>query len=181
MPVTLNELAPLDGQARWAFLERAKTIRLASARDGEPIHVSASWFVVRDETIFIPMDVLVGDPGATLTPAAKHQEIVDDGGRISGVVDEGDEISNFRGVQVQGRAELVSDPNVVEALLDLVAEKYFHYGHPHLEYYFSTGAVRARRWYRLVLDHIDGWDARVLPQPPVAEMRVLPAHLLDAD
>ncbi|MCU1628851.1 MAG: hypothetical protein JWP64_3800 [Pseudonocardia sp.] len=179
MPVTLSELAPLDGVKRWAFLEQAKTIRLASARDGEAIHVTPAWYVVKDEAVYIPMDPVIGDPGSTSTPAAKHQQTIEAGGRVSGVVDEGDEIANFRAVQLEGRAEVVDDPALIEELLDLAAEKYFYFGHPHLEYYFSAGAVQARRWYKIVPDRTDGWDTRVLPQPPVAEKRVLPPHILN--
>ncbi|WP_211178066.1 hypothetical protein [Pseudonocardia acidicola] len=50
-------------------------------------------------------------------------EVIDAGGRVSAVIDEGDEISNVRVVQLEGTANQVDDPELVEQLLDLVAEK----------------------------------------------------------
>ena len=177
MPISLGVLAPLDGVKRWAFLEKSSRLRLASALPNAAINVSPAWFVVVDDTVYVPLDPTVGDPGQTTTPDFRHMEIIDAGGRVSALIDEGDEISNIRAVQLEGTAEPVLDPELVGTLLDLVAEKYFHVGHPHLEYYFSAGAVAARRWYRIVPERIDGWDMRELPQPPVQDLLSFPDHL----
>lgn len=177
MPISVGELAPLDGMKRWAFLEKAQRLRLATALPGEPINLSPVWFVVIDDTVHIPLDPTVGDPGQTTTPDFRHIENIDAGGRVSALVDEGDEIANFRAVQLEGTAKAVTDPEIIELLLDLVAEKYFHLGHPHLEYYFSAGAVAVRRWYRIVPERLDGWDMRELPQPPVQDFLSFPDHL----
>jgi len=177
MPVSLGELAPLDGVKRWAFLEKAIRLRLASALPNGPINVSPAWFVVVDDTVYIPLDPTVGDPAQTTTPDFRHIEMIDAGGRVSAVVDAGEEISNFRAVQLEGTAEAVVDRELIEELLDLVAEKYFYVGHPHLEHYFSAGAVAARRWYRIIPDRVDGWDMRELPQPPVQDLLSFPGHL----
>jgi hypothetical protein len=179
MPVTLGELAPLDGAKRWAFLEKAAKLRLASALPGGPINVSPSWFVVVDDTVYVPLDPTVGDPIQTITPDSRHIDVIDAGGRVTALIDEGDEISNVRAVQLEGTSERVVDDKLVDELLDLVAEKYFHVGHPHLEYYFSAGAVAARHWYRIVPDRVDGWDMRELPQPPVQDLLSFPEHVLN--
>lgn len=179
MATSLGELAPLEGVKRWAFMERALRLRLASALPNGAINVSPAWFVVVDETVYVPLDPTLGDPGQSTTPDARHMEIIDAGGRVSAVIDEGDEISNVRAVQLEGTADQVDDPELVEQLLDLVAEKYFHVGHPHLEYYFSAGAVAARRWYRVIPEHVDGWDMRELPQPPIQERLRFPDHVVN--
>lgn len=77
-----------------------------------------------------------------------------------------------------GSGELVEDSALIDELLDLVAEKYFYVGHPHLEYYFSRGAVAGRRWCKLIADDVEGWDLRELPQPPIADLLVFPEHLV---
>lgn len=85
----------------------------------------------------MPLDPTLGDLGQSTTAGARHMEIIDAGGRVSAVIDEGDEISNVRAVQREGTE--VDDPDLVEQLLNQVTEKYFHVDHPHLEYYFSAG------------------------------------------
>ena len=151
-------------------------MHLASAADGDPIHVSPRWFVVSDDTVYFPLDVTFFQVGQTVEhPQARHDAAITAGGRVSAVVDEGDEISNRRAVHLEGRAELVEDQKLTAELLDLVIVKYFYYGHPHLENYLHRGAAEARRWYRLVPDEVEGSDLRELPRPQASERRVLPA------
>jgi hypothetical protein len=97
------------------------------------------------------------------------------------IIDEGDELDNVVAVQIAGRGEIVEDESLIELLHDLVAEKYFYVGHPHLEHYFSAGMVASRRWCRLVEEEIDGWDMRVLLQPPVQDHLPFPEHMLGDD
>jgi hypothetical protein len=174
----ISTLAPMGGAKLWGFLEQARTVRLATAVDGGgAIVVSPAWFVVKDETVYAALDPQVGDPVATATPHADHLAHLAAGARLSAVIDEGDGVNDTRAARFAGRGELVDDPELVEELLDLVAAKYFHVGHPHLEHYFSAGLVADRRWCRLVPDELEGWDLRELPQPPIADMLPFPAHL----
>lgn len=177
MPVTQFDIAPLKGASLWGYLEQARTMRLATVTGRQAIEVSPVWFVVRNETIYFVIDPTVGDPGRSTTPASRHLPALDSGGRVSAVVDDGEDLSNFRGVQLAGKTTLVEDTALNEELLDLSLEKYFYIGHPHLEHYLSRGAIELRRWYQLVTDRIEGWDRRLLPQPPILERRVLPPHL----
>ncbi len=178
MPVTQSDIAPLTGAALWGYLEKAKTMRLATVTGRQAIEVSPLWFVVRLETIYFPIDPTVGDPGRAATPASRHLPVLDSNkGRVSAVIDDGEDLTNFRGVQLAGKANAVENSNLTEKLLDLVLEKYFYIGHPHLEHYLSRGAVELRRWFCLVPDRMDGWDRRLLPQPPILEGRILPPHL----
>lgn len=177
MAVTQSDIAPLAGAALWGYLEKATMMRLATVTGKQAIEVSPVWFVVRDDTIYFSIDPTVGDPGRAATPSSRHLPALDSNGRVSGVIDDGDDISNFRGVQVAGKATSVEDAGLTEELLDLALEKYFYIGHPHLEHYLSRGAIELRRWYQLTPDRIDGWDRRLLPQPPILERRILPPHL----
>lgn len=54
--ITASMLAPLRGKKRWAFLERAKTIRFATSNEDGSIYLSPLWLVVEDEKIYIPVD-----------------------------------------------------------------------------------------------------------------------------
>lgn len=174
MPVSLNEFVALDGPARWGYLDRATKVRLATADNSGTIHVSAEWFIADRETLYIPLDGVIFDPGQTTTPAKIHIDNITSNNKVSGVIDEGDEITEFRAVHFNGSATLVEDPSLIEELLSLSAAKYFYNDHPHLEFYFSDGLVEARRWYRIEINDIGGWDARILAQPPVNERRILP-------
>jgi general stress protein 26 len=174
MPVSLNEFVALDGPARWGYLARASKVRLATADNSGKIHVSAEWFIADDETLYVPLDAVIFDPGQTTTPAKIHIDNIGSNKRVSGVIDEGDEITEFRAVHFSGKAELVEDPTLIDELLSLAAAKYFYNDHPHIESYFSEGLVKARRWYRIEIDDIGGWDARILAQPPINERRRLP-------
>ena len=177
MSITISTLAPMEGAKLWGFLEKADTVRLASAQDNGPIVVSPAWFVVHEAHVYVALDPHVGDPAQTTTPHADHISHVAAGGRLSGVIDAGEEIDTRRAVRFAGRGEIVTDVELIEALLDLSAEKYFHVGHPHLESYFSAGLVADRRFCRLVPDELEGWDLRELPQAPIADRLAFPANL----
>ena len=177
MSITVGKLAPMEGAKLWGFIEQARKVRLASAANGGVIVVSPAWFVVKDESVYVALDPHVGDPAATATPHAGHLAHLAAGARVSAVIDEGDEIDNVRAARFAGRGEIVDDAVLIEELLDLVAEKYFYVGHPHLEYYFSAGLVADRRWCRLVPDELEGWDLRELPQAPIADRLPFPSHL----
>ncbi|WP_156068110.1 pyridoxamine 5'-phosphate oxidase family protein [Pseudonocardia halophobica] len=118
-----GSLLPSKGVKRWAFVERALRLRLTSALPNRAIDVSPPWFVVVDETVSVPPEPTLGDPGQSTNPDARHMKVIDAGGRVSAVIDDGDETSNERAVQREGTADQVDDPELVEQLLDLVVEK----------------------------------------------------------
>jgi hypothetical protein len=180
MTVTVRDMAPMTGSKLWGFVDKAKKVRLATALGDGPVVVSPAWFVVKDETVYVALDPNIGDPIRATTSDAVHIENVTAGARVSAVIDEGEEIDNVRAARFAGRGEIVDDPALIEELLDLIAEKYFYVGHPHLEYYFSAGAVADRRWCRLLPDELEGWDLRELPQPPIADLLTFPEHVRDA-
>jgi hypothetical protein len=174
MPFAQYDIAPLEGTALWSYLERARTMRLATVAGDEPIEVSSVWFVVRRETLHFWIDPTVGDPGRSTTPASRHLPALDASCRVSAIIDDGDDLTTFRGVQIAGKAVKVTQAALQDELLDLALEKYFYVRHPHLEHFLATGSVQARLWFRLDADWMKGWDRRHLPQAPLMDRRILP-------
>lgn len=177
MPTTQADIAPLEGVALWGFLDKARTMRLATQNGDEPIEVSSVWFVVRGEAAYFVIDPTVGEPGRSLTPASRHLAALEANGRLSVLVDEGEELTNFRGVQIAGRARKVVKAALEDELLDLALEKYFYVGHPHVEHYVSRGMLEVRQWFEIIPERTMGWDRRLLPQPPIMERRIIPTFM----
>jgi len=174
MSVKESDIAPLKDATLWGFLEKAKTLRLATVLGRKPITVSPVWFVTRQNFIYFFIDPTIGDPGRATTQGAKHLSALDGGGKVSGVIDEGEDLSSFRGVSLEGAATPVKNGKIKEELTDLTLVKYFYEGHPHLEHFLSQGALEERRWYKVIVQTLDGWDRRMLPQAPIMERRVFP-------
>ena len=86
----------------------------------EPIYVTALWYVVHDRKIYLPLD-----------QANRHVKNLDGGGRLSAVVDDGHSIADVRGVNIEGTAVAVTDPEFIEELEELVLQKYFYAGDPY--------------------------------------------------
>jgi nitroimidazol reductase NimA-like FMN-containing flavoprotein (pyridoxamine 5'-phosphate oxidase superfamily) len=168
MAVTASTWQPLRGDKRWAYLARARTIRVATANEDGSIYLSPLWLVVHDRKLYIPIDA-----------ASRHAANFTAGRPLSALVDQGEEYATVSGVRVMGRMEEVTDHALVETLAELVVDKYFHVGHPYLGQYLEFGAVAGRRYYELVPDKMIGWDMRELTVLPMPESRTLPAHVGD--
>ncbi len=166
--VTASMAAPLRGKKRWAYLERQKTIRLATTNEDGTIYLSSLWYVVRDETIYLPVDA-----------AGKHGQNIVAARELAGLVDTGDEYATVAGVRIFGTATEVDDPALVEELQELVFDKYFYAGHPYAEPYFSFGNAVGRKYYALKPSKMIGWDCRETAEPQAVESRVLPDHVKD--
>jgi hypothetical protein len=166
--ITASMLMPLRGDKRWAYLTRAKTIRVATANEDGSIYLSPLWFVVRDQRIFIPVDA-----------ASQHGANFDAGRALSALVDMGDEYATVSGVRIIGSPSLVQDEELFGALESMMFDKYFHVGHPFADAYFEFGAWAGRRYFELVPDKLIGWDMRETTMPQVQEARVLPEHVTD--
>ncbi|MCE0762341.1 hypothetical protein LWC35_05355 [Pseudonocardia kujensis] len=81
MATSSGSLLPSKGVKRWAFVERALRLGLASALPGGAINVSPPWFVVVDEAVSVPLEPTLGDPGQSTTSAARHVKVIDAGAR----------------------------------------------------------------------------------------------------
>jgi general stress protein 26 len=159
----LSSIAPLRGAKRWAFLERQKTIRVASANGDGPIYVNPLWYVVKDRTIYIPVD-----------QASKHRDNLEAGGRLSAVVDAGDEFGTAHGLMMEGGLERVDDADLLEELHEMSLDKYFYVGHPYRQQYIDFGHCYGRTWWRLRIDSTISWDIRECSPMATRERRTLP-------
>lgn len=167
-PITASKLMPLRGDKRWAYLSRARTIRVATLDEDGGIYLSPLWHVVLDKKIYIPIDA-----------ASRHTANFEAGRALSALVDGGDEYATVSGVRIIGRMEKVQDEGLVAQLRDLVLEKYFYTGHPYAESYLEFGEVAGRTYYQLVPDKLIGWDMREVNTLAMPETRVLPEHVKD--
>ena len=168
MAITASMLAPLRGQKRWAYLARAKTIRVATTNEDGSIYLSPLWMVVHEERIYIPIDA-----------ASRHAANFQAGRPLAGLVDAGDEYATVAGVRILGTRRVVEDAALYEHLQQLVFDKYFHVGHPYAAAYHEFGEWAGRRYFELVPDKLIGWDSRETTMPQVPETRALPAHVTD--
>jgi general stress protein 26 len=166
--ITASMLAPLRGDKRWAYLSRARTIRVATTNEDGSIYLSPLWMVVHEQRIYIPVD------------AASRQAANFEAGRpLAALVDGGDEYATVSGVRILGTMAVVEDHELVERLQEMVFEKYFHVGHPYAESYFEFGEWAGRRYFELMPDKLIGWDSRETTMPQVPEARALPSHVGD--
>jgi hypothetical protein len=167
-PITASKLMPLRGDKRWAYLTRAKTIRIATVSEDGSIYLTPLWHVVHEKKIYIPIDA-----------GSRHAGNVAAGRPLSALVDAGDEYATVHGVRINGTMQAVSEPELLEVLGGLVFEKYFHVGHPYGESYLEFGAVAGRTYHELVPDKMIGWDMREGTTIAMPEARVLPSHVGD--
>jgi nitroimidazol reductase NimA-like FMN-containing flavoprotein (pyridoxamine 5'-phosphate oxidase superfamily) len=168
MAVTASTWQPLRGDKRWAYLARAKTIRVATANEDGSIYLSPLWLVVHDKKVYIPIDA-----------ASRHAANFLAGRPLSALVDQGEEYATVSGVRITGSMQKVTDESLVETLAQLVFDKYFHVGHPYAEKYLEFGEVAGRSYYELVPDKMIGWDMREINVIAMPESRTLPAHVGD--
>lgn len=165
---TASQMTPLRGEKRWAYLDRAKTIRVASTNEDGSIYLSPLWFVVDDKRIYLPLDA-----------GSKHGANAEAGRTVSGLVDSGEDYATVAGVRILGTLKAEDDPAHHKALQDLVFEKYFHVGHPYAEQYFEFGEFAGRTYYEFVTDKMIGWDMREGTTPALPEKRTLPSFVTD--
>jgi len=167
-PVTASTFAPLRGAKRWEFLERAKTIRFATANEDGSIYLSPLWLVVLDRRIFIPVDA-----------ASRHGANFEAGRPLAALVDGGDEYATVHGVRIHGTMAPIDDAALFDRLQELVRRKYFYKNHPYADAYFEFGEFAGRRYFELTPEKMIGWDMRELAEVPANEARTLPDHVGD--
>jgi hypothetical protein len=96
--VTASVTNPLRGDKAWAYLERQKTIRLASLNEDGSIYLSPTWYVVEDQKMYLPFDA-----------ASRHGDNALSNRKIAGLVDAGDEFVTVSGLRIMGHLEQVTD------------------------------------------------------------------------
>lgn len=167
-PERLKPVHRMRGAKRFAYLERQKTIRVATTDKDGVIYLTPLWFVLHDKRIFLPLDA-----------GSKHASNSLAGGALSAVVDSGDEYATVHGIRMSGTLKPLDTPELVDQLMALVFEKYFYEGHPYAEAYFGFGRPAGRTIYELVPDKMIGWDMREISVPAMPEARDLPDFVVD--
>jgi PPOX class probable F420-dependent enzyme len=143
----------LSDDEAWAFLEQGHTGVLTTLRaDGRPVSLPV-WFVVLDRVIY------------TQTPAgAKKAARVQRDPRAAFLVETGTRWTELSAVHLEGRAEIVSDPDEAARASAALGEKYEAFGMPRAEVPHATKQhYRAATVIRIVPDgKVLTWDnARV--------------------
>jgi PPOX class probable F420-dependent enzyme len=104
MPKRRDQIRMRDDEV-WDFIESRKSMQVATLnRDGSP-HLTTLWFAVVDGKIVFE----------TFTKSQKVKNLERDP-RIAVLFEDGELYNKLRGVSINGRAELVSDPEQVHRL-----------------------------------------------------------------
>jgi nitroimidazol reductase NimA-like FMN-containing flavoprotein (pyridoxamine 5'-phosphate oxidase superfamily) len=155
-------------EKRWAYLARAKTMRVATTNADGSIYLSPVWFIAHEKALYVAVD------------ASRHGENFLAARPFAALVDEGsEEYRSVSGLRIFGTTRMVNDPALFETLQHLMFEKYFYVGHPHAQAYFEFGEFARRRYFELVPSKMIGWDSRETTQPQGREAHRLPAHVGD--
>jgi nitroimidazol reductase NimA-like FMN-containing flavoprotein (pyridoxamine 5'-phosphate oxidase superfamily) len=152
---------------RWAYLSRAKTIRVATTNADGTIYLSPLWFAVLDRRLFLVVD------------SSRHGENFTAGRQLALLVDQGEEYRSISGLQIYGTVRPVEDSSLIELLPELLFEKYFHTGHPHAASYFEFGEWAGRQYFEVMPEKMVGWDSREATTPQGRERHLLPHHVTD--
>lgn len=129
------------------YLDRQRTIRLAtSSPDGDP-QVVPLWFVWLDGTIFL---------NSTLGNVTV--ENIEGTHRAAGIVDDGELYEELRGVLLRGRVERAEDDPRIERVKASWSQKYMGGGPVPYDRW------KDRAWFRLTPEDIASWDFRKIPE-----------------
>jgi PPOX class probable F420-dependent enzyme len=97
-----REAIRMSDEQLWKFIEERKSLQVATlGRDGAP-HLTTLWFAIVDGEIVFE----------TFTKSQKIVNLKRDP-RIAVLLEDGTDYAELRGVSINGRAELHSDPEVV--------------------------------------------------------------------
>lgn len=152
---------------RWAYLSRAKTMRVATTNADGTIYLSPLWFAVHDRRLFLVVD------------SSRHGANFTAGRQLALLVDQGEEYRSISGIQIYGSVHPVSDDALIAKLPELLFEKYFYTGHPHAASYFEFGRWSGRQYFEVKPEKMIGWDSRETTTPQGRERNLLPPHVID--
>jgi PPOX class probable F420-dependent enzyme len=137
----------MNVEERDAFLTAERTCRVATlAADGSP-HVTPLWFVWDGTALWI----------TSIVRSQRWTDLQRDG-RLSVVVDSGDDFMDLRGVEIRGTASPVGEvPRVGEPATELDVPERLH-----ADKYADGNIVYDGRhaWLRVAPDKIVSWDFR---------------------
>ncbi|RMI35504.1 pyridoxamine 5'-phosphate oxidase family protein [Nocardia stercoris] len=135
------------------FLQRSRIATLATVgKNGQP-HLTAMWYGVIDGELWFE----------TKAKSQKAVNLVRDP-RVTVLVEAGDTYDQLRGVSIEGRAEIVDDP---QALFRLGIDVWERYTGPYTEELrpMVEAMLNKRVAVRVVADRTRSWDHRKLSLP----------------
>jgi hypothetical protein len=132
------------------FLAEQRTCRVATVGIGGP-HATPLWYAWLDGVLWL----------TSLSRSQRWKDLMVDP-RIAVVVDAGEAYDELRGVELQGRVEVVGEvPRTGEPVPELEAPE------QEFAYRYSSGTIirdGRHAWLRLVPEKITSWDFRKLGQ-----------------
>ncbi|MBF6128316.1 PPOX class F420-dependent oxidoreductase [Nocardia brasiliensis] len=137
------------------FLQRSRIATLATlGKDGRP-HLTAMWYALLDGEIWFE----------TKTKSQKAVNLRRDP-RITCMVEAGQTYDQLRGVAIEGRAEIIDDPDQLFAVGVSVWERYTA---PYSEEVrpMVEAMLHKRSAIRVVPERVRSWDHRKLGLPPI--------------
>ncbi|MGX1773168.1 pyridoxamine 5'-phosphate oxidase family protein [Nocardia brasiliensis] len=137
------------------FLQRSRIATLATlGKDGRP-HLTAMWYALLDGEIWFE----------TKTKSQKAVNLRRDP-RITCMVEAGQTYDQLRGVAIEGRAEIIDDPDRLFAVGVSVWERYTA---PYSEEVrpMVEAMLHKRSAIRVVPERVRSWDHRKLGLPPI--------------
>ncbi|MCZ4078438.1 PPOX class F420-dependent oxidoreductase [Rhodococcus sp. H36-A4] len=137
------------------FIERSRVATLATiGADGQP-HLVAMWYGVIDGEVWFE----------TKAKSQKAVNIRRDS-RITVLVEDGNTYDTLRGISIEGRAEILDDPESISAVGISVWERYTG---PYSEQVrpMVEQMMKKRIAVRVVVDRTRSWDHRKLGLPAI--------------
>ena len=148
--VKLGSVASMTPIQRWAYLERHHELALATVDGDGVIYNSPPWYTIKDRRIFIPID-----------QASKHMKNMENGSALSATVfSGGEELATAQGVIIQGRGEMVEDPELAQECVDRLVDHVFGVGHPHKNAYKEYREYFDNATIELKPEKLITWDMR---------------------
>jgi PPOX class probable F420-dependent enzyme len=138
-------MAKLSKQAMKIFLGEQKVCRLATVdRRGQP-HVVPVWHILLDGEIYVET-----------SPRSKKAKNIMANPKVALVIDAGDRFDTYKGVMIQGVAEVVKDRRTLARFQEAMAQRYFGTTeHPGYKYLVSGGAPLLMR---VIPKKVVSWD-----------------------
>lgn len=97
-----------------SLLKTRPLMRLATVSGKAEPHVATLWYVYLDGRIYFSAD-----------EKTKKIRNIKENNRVSLVIDSGQELFKVKGVMITGEASMIEDPDLVNKIRTLFAEKYF--------------------------------------------------------
>ena len=146
-----RELIRMTDEEVDAFLHERQTMNIATFNHDGSIHLVAMWYGFLD-----------GAPAfETFAKSQKVQNLRRDP-RITGLVEDGDQYDQLRGVELVGTAEVIDDPAPLMVVARNVVERYYGVTDEAQVAEVAQMLARKRSCIRVNVERVVSWDHRKL-------------------